>query len=151
MPGSGSETENIFPFHMTHSPLGVIFTDYDPILPIPNYIIDQLLARATGILSAAIARNPAVENEPIPRVAKWTHPADEIVLFIEPEYPDMNYGHLYSLFGLLEEWARVYRAEECSLEIWAWPGMSSQTKLGMGHIVKDPDWGFKAANRSETG
>ncbi len=154
MPGSGSETDNRFPFHMTHSPLGVVFTDYDPILAIPNFnfIIDQFLAHAIGILSAAMAFNPAFENKPIPHAGKWTPPAGGMAFYTEPEYPNMNWGHLYSLIGLLEEWVRVYRAEECSLEIWAWPGMSSQTKLGMARIVKDPEWESKAAkNRSETG
>ncbi|KAL8911764.1 MAG: hypothetical protein Q9172_007616 [Xanthocarpia lactea] len=151
MPGSGSDTENVFPFHMTHSPIGLVFWDYDPDFPIPNYIINQIVGRATDKISAAIARNPAVENQPVSRMGRWTHPARKFDLYIIPKIPNMKYGHLYSVFALLEEWASVYETGQCEFDIWAWPGMSVQKKLGRGHFGKDMIGGLKAANRSETG
>ncbi|KAI4192636.1 MAG: hypothetical protein LQ346_004216 [Caloplaca aetnensis] len=138
------------PFHMTRSSLGLHFTNYDVgILSVPNEIINQVLAQAIRDVGAKLARDPGLGDRPVQdEYLKWTHPIDEIALFIEPTPPNMTFGNMYAVFHLLRVWAQEYKAEQCSFVIWAWPGTERQKRLGQGHFLLDPDPPLKSESRS---
>lgn len=139
MPGSGPNAR--FEFHMSHSPLGIVFVGYEHILVLLAYVVNQVVIQATQAVTARINENPSLEHQPIQEeFLKWTHPVEEVGLFIEPQDQNMDYGDLLPIFRLLRLWTRQYKAEEVSFEIWKYPGMGSQQKkLGMGHIMLDAD------------
>ncbi len=141
---------DLLSFHMTLSSLGLVFTNYDVgILSLPNEIVNLVLGQAIQAVGAALVRDPGLEDRPVEdEYLKWTHPIDEVALFIEPAPPNMTYGNMYAVFHLLRVWAQEYKAEQCSFVIWAWPGTAQQKRLGQGHFLMDPDPPLKSGNRS---
>ncbi|KAI4188008.1 MAG: hypothetical protein L6R41_002422 [Letrouitia leprolyta] len=139
MPGGVPDAR--FEFHMSHSALGLVFIGFEHILVLLNSVVNQVLTQATGAVTARIDQNPGLEHQPIvEKFLKWTHPVEEVGLFVEPLDSNMDYGDLLTLLLALRVWAREYKSEEVSFEIWKYPGMDSmQRKLGMGHIMLDPD------------
>lgn len=145
MPGERGDINLRFEFHMSRSPLGILFFNYEHILTVPNNIINQILTQASRSVTEAIARDPDLERRPVQEMVMWTHPVEEIALYVEPEVPNMEYADLYTLFRFLRLWAQEYEAEQCSFQIWGFPGMAQQRKLGMGHFLMDPDPPLKSS------
>lgn len=52
---------------------------------------------------------------------------------IKPDFPEMTIGDMKALFPVLASWAAQHQSVEGSFDIWGWPGMSLQWKLGKGH------------------
>ncbi|KAL8751899.1 MAG: hypothetical protein Q9199_006120, partial [Rusavskia elegans] len=87
-------TGNHMSFHMTLSSIGLVFTNYDYILPVTNEIINQVLTQAIQAVGAELARDPRLEERSVANeYLKWSHPVDEIALFIEPDTPNMTFGN----------------------------------------------------------
>lgn len=101
----------------------------------PNQILQELIDQAELAVSAAIAHDPSLEHRPLHDDTKWVHPAEEIVFYVEPQMPNMSFGDLDALVRLLGVWVREYRGVECDFQVWAWPGMGMQKKLGLAHFV----------------
>ncbi|KAL8768194.1 MAG: hypothetical protein Q9209_005503 [Squamulea sp. 1 TL-2023] len=136
MPGDKYDITARLPFHMTtHSPIGVVFSNYDHVWVVPNFVINQILYRASQAVEAAIAGNPGLINRPLTEETSWKHPTEDVTFFIEPEVPFITYGDLGPLFRLLGSWARVYMTETCSFEIWELPRTTLQKRLGTGHFL----------------
>ncbi|KAL8918399.1 MAG: hypothetical protein Q9208_007369 [Pyrenodesmia sp. 3 TL-2023] len=139
---------NEFPFHMTLSSIGLIFVDYDyiPFMVVPNEIINLDLNQAIRAVSADLARDPTLEDQPVrDEYLKWNNAVDDIALFIEPMRPNMTHGNLFAVLHLLRIWAQEYQGVQCSFVIWAWPGTARQKRLGQGHFLGDPDPPLKSA------
>ncbi|KAL8866732.1 MAG: hypothetical protein Q9198_008778, partial [Flavoplaca austrocitrina] len=84
-------------FHMTLSSIGLVFVNYDYVLPVPNEIINQVLNQAIQAVGAELARDPRLGDRSVEdEYLKWTHPVDEIALFIEPDTPNMTFGNLFA-------------------------------------------------------
>ncbi|KAL8788637.1 MAG: hypothetical protein Q9213_001565 [Squamulea squamosa] len=135
MPGEKWDITARFPFHMTHSTVGVVFSNYDHFWFIPNLVIDQLLNRASQAVRSAIEANPSLEHRPITQETRWEHEHEDLALFLEPDVPNVTWGDMDGLFHLLGIWAHEYKTEACSFEIWQYPGMHMAKRLGMGHIL----------------
>ncbi|KAI4266570.1 MAG: hypothetical protein LQ337_008747 [Flavoplaca oasis] len=123
---------------MDHTSLGLVFSAYDQLSTIDNPIVNQILTQAIAATSAALARDPTLSDRPLQEPVKWNHPVDGYALYIEPDIPNLTHGNLFAMLHLLRSWARVYQAEECIFEIWAFPGTAQQKRLGEGILILDP-------------
>ncbi|KAL8647034.1 MAG: hypothetical protein Q9226_006601 [Calogaya cf. arnoldii] len=124
-----------FPYQMTRSALGVVFSDYEYTMPIQNDDVKALLWQAGEELENKLARTPSLETEPMRGEAVYIQGLDGLLLAIEPRIPYMTYGDQYALVAVLASWATRYESVECSFDIWAWPGMRQQKKLGKAIII----------------
>ena len=148
MPGAWGDPSNRMPFRMTQSSLGFIFIDIEHVLPVPNFIINQVLQQAIGSVGPALARDPSLRDRPVrDEFLKWTHPIEKIALYIEPAIPKMTHGNLFAVLHQLRAWAAQYEAEQCSFQIWGFPGTERQVQLGMGHFMMDPNPPVKSEKR----
>ncbi|KAL8837325.1 MAG: hypothetical protein Q9176_005743 [Flavoplaca citrina] len=138
MPEGRGGDPGILPFHTDRTSLGLVFSAYDHISTISNSIVDQILTQAIATTSAALARDPTLSNRPLQEHVKWTHPVDGYALYIDPEVPNLTHGSLFAVLHLLRSWTRVYQAEECTFDIWAFPGTAQQKRLGEGIFILDP-------------
>ncbi|KAL8995257.1 MAG: hypothetical protein Q9169_004963 [Polycauliona sp. 2 TL-2023] len=139
MPGARGAENLRMPFHMAQSSLGLVFSNYEHIIMFENWIINYDLQQAIGSIGGAMARDPSFQNRPVSEMRQWTHPEQEIALYIEPKFPNMTYGKLFAVLHMLRKWAQEYESEACSFEIWAFPGTARSQFLGMGHFLTDPD------------
>ncbi|KAI4231459.1 MAG: hypothetical protein LQ349_005593 [Xanthoria aureola] len=140
MTGKPGDLSAHMPFHMTRSSLGFIFQNYDHHDPVSNHLIMQMLQQAIRFTAAAFVRDPSLTERPIREpYIKWTHPLSKMALYIEPIAPEITYGNLFAVYYLLRTWAQEYQAEECDFEIWGFPGMRQEMRLGMGYFSNDPD------------
>ncbi|KAL8852975.1 MAG: hypothetical protein Q9221_002123 [Calogaya cf. arnoldii] len=121
---------------MTRSALGVVFSDYEYTTPIPNNDVKALLWQAGEELENKLARTPSLETEPMREEAVYIRGRNELLLAIEPRIPFMTYGEQYALLAVLASWVMRYESVECSFEVWAWPGMRQQRKLGKAVIFE---------------
>ncbi|KAL8959323.1 MAG: hypothetical protein Q9193_003797 [Seirophora villosa] len=134
------------PFHMSLSSMGLVFSNYESTLFVANRITNEILTQAIRAVSEDLARNPELESRPVRDVfLKWTHPIAKIALYVEPDVPNLTFGHMSRLFYLLQMWAWEYQSEQCSFLIWAWPGSTQQKLLGQGHLLMDPDPPLKSS------
>ncbi|KAL8882377.1 MAG: hypothetical protein Q9198_000614 [Flavoplaca austrocitrina] len=138
MPRGSGDDPGTLPFHMDRTSLGFVFSGYDYVSTISNPIVDQILNQAIAAISAALARDPTLSNRPLQKHVKWTHPVDGYSLYVDPEVPNLTHGSLFAVLHLLRSWTRVYQAEECTFDIWAFPGTAQQKRLGEGIFILDP-------------
>ena len=138
MPEGRGGDPGILPFHMDRTSLGFVFSAYDHMSTISNSIVDQILTQAIATTSAALTRDPTLAGRPLQEHVKWTHPVDGYSLYVDPEVPNLTHGSLFAVLHLLRSWTRVYQAEECTFDIWAFPGTAQQKRLGEGIFILDP-------------
>ncbi|KAL8961093.1 MAG: hypothetical protein Q9193_002304 [Seirophora villosa] len=124
-----------FRYEMTLSALGVIFSKYQYTMPIPNDAVRALLRDAGEELELKLARNPKLETTAMRAEVTYVQEEYDLAFVIEPQIPFMTYGDQYAMISVLASWATRYESVECNLDIWAWPGMTQQRKLGKAYIT----------------
>ncbi|KAL9010805.1 MAG: hypothetical protein Q9173_004297, partial [Seirophora scorigena] len=124
-----------FPYQMTRSALGVIFSDYQFSLPVPNGLVRVLLRHAGEELERKLALNPSLETTAMRAKVTYVQEEHDLTFAVEPRIPQMTYGDQYAMISVLASWATRYESVECDLDIWAWPGMRQQKKLGKAYFI----------------
>ena len=124
-----------FRYQMTHSPLGLVFTNYRYGMPLSNSEVQALIAKAAREINDEIASDPRRAGETMLEPSTTLSDDREIFLHIKPESTRMTYGDLRALMPVLMAWAEVYKSRECDFDIWALPGTASERKLGTGYFV----------------
>ncbi|KAI4180199.1 MAG: hypothetical protein LQ348_005238 [Seirophora lacunosa] len=124
-----------FRYEMTLSALGVIFSNYQYTLPIPNDLVRALLRHAGEELERKLALNPQLETTSMRAKVTYVQEEHDLTFAIEPRIPHMTYGDQYAMISVLASWAARYESVECNLDIWAWPGMRQQRNLGKAYFI----------------
>ncbi|KAL8921099.1 MAG: hypothetical protein Q9172_004192 [Xanthocarpia lactea] len=137
MPSGTGDDPGTLSFHMDRTSIGLVFAGYDHVSTISNPIVNEILTQAIATTSAALSRDPTLSDRPLQEYVKWTHPIAGCALYVDPEIPNLTHGGLFAVLHLLRNWVRVYQAEDCTFDIWAFPGTAQQRRLGGGYLL-DP-------------
>ncbi|KAI4176464.1 MAG: hypothetical protein LQ343_001000 [Gyalolechia ehrenbergii] len=120
---------------MTRSSLGLIFSNYEYSYSVlHNNIIVQTLIEAAQKINQQLASNPNLANQALDDEWVYVQEEHEYQLGFVPDTPKMTYGNIPIIIPVISTWATQFAGTECDFEIWAWPGMSAQRKLGKGHL-----------------
>ncbi|KAL8756901.1 MAG: hypothetical protein Q9184_004351 [Pyrenodesmia sp. 2 TL-2023] len=125
-----------FPYHMTRSPLGLIFSNYEYSYSVLlNDIIQRTLIEAAQKINHQLASNPNLAHQALDDEWAYVQEEHDYLLRFVPDVPEMTYGDILTIFPVMTTWTTQYAGVECDFAIWASPGMSAQRKLGIEHLL----------------
>ncbi|KAI4277825.1 MAG: hypothetical protein L6R35_006122 [Caloplaca aegaea] len=108
-----------FPYQMIRSSMGIVFSNFERGLPVPNPVVMTLLQQAGAKLELQLALNPSLETEPMREQAIYVEEDNhQLMLAIEPRIPRMTYGDQYALIAVLASWVMQYESVECRMVVW---------------------------------
>lgn len=124
-----------FRYHMTDSPLGLIFNGYSTRTLIPQAQLESLLVEGAREVGEVLSLHPELAREILYADMEVRDEAEEVWLKIEPAREIMTLGDLMRVFPVLAGWAQRYQADDCYFDIFAWPGAADQRFLGTGYLM----------------
>ena len=124
-----------FPFHMTHSTIGLVFTFAYPFI-LPNRNVEATIAGAASRIEQELSGNPGRAEEVLTDPFEYLNDEYHLYLYIGRENPpEITWGDLENMMPILAAWAEEYKTPECDFEVWRWPMTGRQKKLGVGTFV----------------
>ena len=130
-----------FPYYITpsplisRSPLGFLFIHYEYRHSIlRNDIIEQTLVEAGHKINKQLAQNSMLENQALGDKWIYIQEKHKYMLDFTSNKGEMTYGDISTIIPVISTWATQYAGVECNFNIWVWLGMSTQRKLGTGHL-----------------
>ncbi|KAL8941791.1 MAG: hypothetical protein Q9216_002029 [Gyalolechia sp. 2 TL-2023] len=95
-----------FLYHVTRSPLGLLFNNYDyRSSMLLNDIIQQTLVEAGHKINQQLAQNPALRDQAVDHNWFYFQEEHRPVLNFTPDSPDMTYGNILIIIPLISTWA----------------------------------------------